>query len=213
MHRAAPPLALILLVLGGSTSCAPGDGEALEDDPSPAPEVTAGGAMPPTDRDPLPYTPPPSARGATGETVALAASGGEDQARRILPALLEAMRDANEPRLETLLAEELVQARSRTNSRQPRATIIQRMLIYARRSVIPADASADDLVALDQLTVTRAAQHYENREMPETIRPTDLVVEVPLRDAARGPLRTMLGWQSRGLLIVRPGRDPRVVAL
>jgi len=42
---------------------------------------------------------------------------------------------------------------------------------------------------------------------------TDLVLEVPLREPGRGPLRTILGWSVRGQLVVRPGRDARIVAL
>ena len=41
----------------------------------------------------------------------------------------------------------------------------------------------------------------------------DLVVEVPIHEPGRAPLRTLLGWHLRGQLVVRPGRDPRLVAL
>ncbi len=149
--------------------------------------------LPATNRDPLPYTPPPSTtEGHTGQTVALAASGGEDQARRMLPALLRAIRDVDERELEQLLAE--------------------RILIYARRSVLPADARVSELVDLEQLEVRRAAQFWP-RDMPQAVRPTDLVVEVPIHEPGRAPLRTLLGWHLRGQLVVRPGRDPRIVAL
>jgi hypothetical protein len=188
--------------------------------PAPAAEpgdrATAGRTLPATDRDPLPFTPAPGGEGHTGRTISLAASGGEDQARRMLPALLRALRDADERELESLFAEEVraVDARrGRRGTARPRATLVQRMLIYARRSVIAPDADVDDLVDLSRLEVQRAAEHWRNRDVPESLRPTDLVVEVPIRDSARGALRTMLGWHLRGHLVVRPGRDPRIVAL
>lgn len=171
--------------------------------------------LPATDRDPLPYTPPPSTtEGHTGQTVALAASGGEDQARRMLPALLRAIRDVDERELEQLLAEEITQVRVRRGrpAGQPRSAWIQRILIYARRSVLPADARVSELVDLEQLEVRRAAQFWP-RDMPQAVRPTDLVVEVPIHEPGRAPLRTLLGWHLRGQLVVRPGRDPRIVAL
>jgi len=176
----------------------------------------AARALPATDRDPLPYTPARTGEGRTEGTVSLAASGGEDQARRMLPALLRAVRDADERELENLLADEVTMVQTRRARRggpRPRATLVQRILIYARRSVIPPDASVGDLVELSGLEVQRAAQYWRSREMPGELRPTDLVVEVPIRDAGRGPLRTMLGWHLRGHLVVRPGRDPRIVAL
>ena len=188
--------------------------------PSPAPETdreadTAGAALPATDRDPLPYTPPATTRGRTGETVALTASGGEDQARRMLPSLLEALRDADENRLESLFADEIFAAETqrRAGRGRPRAAVVQRILIYARRAVIPANTTVDELVELEAVEVTRAAHAFGDRDMPDQVRPTDLVVEVPIREPGRAPLRTMLGWHLRGRMVVRPGADPRIVAL
>jgi len=199
------PLALLLLACGPAPT-APGDR-------GPSARAASDG-LPATDRDPLPYTPPPeAAHGETGTTVALAASGGEDQARRLLPSLLRAVRDADERELEQLLADEVVVSNARRSRRsvQPRATVIQRLLIYARRSVLPADVRVAELVDLEHLEVQRAARHWE-RDMPEDVRPTDLVVEVPIREPGRAALRTLLGWHLRGHLVVRPGRDPRIVA-
>jgi hypothetical protein len=146
--------------------------------------------------------------------VALAASGGEDQARRMLPALLEAMRDGDARALEQLLSDEVVASRGRSRSRpSPRATLIQQILLYARRGLIPADAAPGDLVGLDALRVLRAAQHWRGRDAPDGVQRTDLVVEFPVLEPGRGPLRSVLGWHRRGFIVVRPGRDSRIVAL
>lgn len=170
--------------------------------------------VPATDRDPLPYTPEPSAEAEAGETVSLAAAGGEDQARRMLPALLIAVRDADERELDNLFADEVLSLdEHRRGGPRLRTELVQRILIYARRSIIAPDAEPEELVDLSEVAVRRAAQYFHGEDMPEQLRPTDLVVEVPLEDAARGPLRTVLGWHLRGHLVVRPGRDPRIVAL
>lgn len=180
----------------------------------PSPTTTAGSGLPVTDRDPVPYTPPAQARGRTGATVALAASGGEDQARRMLVALLEAVRDGDDARLAELFAEEVAVARGRdTSTVRPRSAVIQRVLIYARRGVISGSVPVDEMVELGSVEISRAATHYRGRDAPPNIRPTDLVVQVSILEAGRTALRTMLGWHPGGLFVVRAGRDARIVAM
>ncbi|MFK7991736.1 MAG: hypothetical protein AB8I08_37310 [Sandaracinaceae bacterium] len=184
--------------------------------PPPAQRTTPLRAgLPRTDRDPLPYVAPPRPRGQTGQTVTLLAAGGEDQARRMLPALLESLRDGDESGLESLLAPLVFQAsRRRSNgAARPRAALVQRMLIYARRGVIPPGTPVADLVELEGIDVQRAVAAYPDGVLPELVESTDLVVEVPVRSAGRTPLRALLGWHERGRMVVRPGSDPRIVAL
>jgi len=170
--------------------------------------------LPATDRDPLPYTPPPTDEALAGETVALAAAGGEDQARQMLPALIEAIRDANERELEQLFAEEVgqVSARSSVHAGRPRATVVEGILAFARRSILAVDVEVGDLLELGALTVTRATRFFHGRELPQGVRPTDLVLEVPVLEEGRASLRSLLRWTGRGQLVVRPGRDARIVA-
>ncbi len=174
-------------------------------------------ALPTTDRDPLPYTPPPTETALAGDTVALSAAGGEDQARQMLPALVRALRDVDESgerELTQLFAEEigLVAERHANRPGRPRATVIQRMLIYARRSIIPQDAEVADLFDLRAIQVSRASTYFRGRELPSTVRATDSVVVVPILAPGRVPMRTLMGWVGRGHLVVRSGRDPRIVA-
>ena len=199
----------VLLAVLTTLGCGPSPNA---DEPTATSEARA---FPSTDRDPLPYTPAPTTRAEAGATVALAAAGGEDQAARMLPELLIALRDADERRLESVFAEEVLYLGRRRRSSGPRlrAELVQRILIYARRSIVPADAEPGDLVDLSEVAVRRAANYFEGEDLPESIRPTDLVVEVPVRNEARSPLRTVLGWHLRGHLVVRPGRDPRIVAI
>lgn len=197
----------ILLVL--AASC----GRPAADDGRGTTVVSRSG-LPATDRDPLPYTPPPTDTALAGDTVALSAAGGEDQARQMLPALIHALRDANERELEQLFAEEVGQIAARVAARagRPRATIVQRMLNFARRSIIASDSDVGDLLDLSAVRVTRASRFFHGRELPRTVRVTDLVVEVPVLEPGRSALRTLLGWSGRGYLAVRPGRDARIVA-
>jgi len=202
--------AQLLLVACLALGCGPG---------APSADVAATGRMqlPATDRDPLPYTPPPTETAVAGGTVSLAAAGGEDQARQMLPALVRALRDVDEigeRELTQLFADQigLVSARHASRPGRPRATVVQRMLIYARRSIIPQDAEVADLFDLRAIQVSRASTFFRGRELPSTVRLTDTVVVVPVLAPGRVPMRTLLGWVGRGHLVVRPGRDPRIVA-
>jgi hypothetical protein len=170
-------------------------------------------SLPATDRDPLPFTPPPEPRGRTGETVALAAVGGEDQARRMLPELLVAVQAGDPRALETLLAEELVLLQNRDAVARPREAVVDRIVRATQRASMPPDAPVEELVDLASVRVSRAAQAFAGRGLPPGIRATDVVVEVPLLDAGRIILRMLLGWHHEGRMIVRPGRDARIVGL
>lgn len=179
--------------------------------------LVARSSLPATDRDPLPYTPPPADPGLAGETMALAASGGEDQARQMLRALVGALRDVGtqgERPLTALFDEEVGQVADRVATRagRPRAGIVQRLLIYARRSIIPPEAEVAELFDLDDVEVHRASVFFRNRELPSTVTATDLVVQAPILAPGRNPMRTLFGWSDRGTLVVRPGREPRIVA-
>jgi hypothetical protein len=201
------PLSAVLVAL----AC--GAPPAVDEEEEVIAEVS-GNEVPASDRDPLPFTPPPTGTGSTDETVALVAAGGEDQARHMLPTFLRAVRDADERGLDTLFGDEVAQVRGRGDTPpRPRAALVERILIYAQRSIFPADTALDELVDFSSVHVTRAAQFWHGREMPDGLQPTDVVVEVALLEPGRGPLRAMLGWDLRGHLVVRPGRDPRIVGL
>lgn len=180
---------------------------------APHERVLSSADLPPSDRDPLPYTPAPAVEGRTDETVALAVAGGEDQARRMLPALIAAVRDADEHALVELLADPVAQVLSPETEPRPREAVVQRILVFARRGVLQPDVDVGELVDLPNVRASRAAQFFEGRELPAGTRPTDVVLEIPLLEAGRTPLRALLHWHLRGTMVVRPGRDARIVAL
>lgn len=164
--------------------------------------------LPATDRDPLPYTPAPQAEGSTDGTVSLAAAGGEDQARHMLPLFLRAARDTDARQLEALLAVEVTTLAGQRA--RPRAVAVQE--IAGRRGLIQPDVDADRLVDLAGVRASRAAQFWHNRPPPPGVRATDIVLELPILEPGRVPLRILFNWQLRGYLVVRPGRDARIVA-
>jgi hypothetical protein len=167
-------------------------------------------SLPATDRDPLPYVPAPASSGTTDGTVALAATGGEDQARRMLRGLLRAIRDADERRLEQLLADQVL-AIHPSERVQSRAECIRHLMEVGRRGLIQPDVEVEAMVDLANLRVSRASQLWQNRDLPAGIRGTDIVLEVPMRDEGRMALRMALFWQLRGYVVVRPGQDARIV--
>jgi hypothetical protein len=91
--------------------------------------------------------------------------------------------------------------------------VIERVLLLARRALIQPDVPVEALVDLANARASRAAQTFEGRALPRELRPTDVVLDVPLLEAGRAPLRSMLGWHLRGTIVVRPGPDPRIVGL
>ncbi len=178
-----------------------------------APVERASSRLPATDRDPLPFTPAPEVEGQTDRTVALAAAGGEDQARQMLPVLLRAMRDADRSQLEAILAEQIVEQQGHAEPElQSRGNVVERILAFARRSTLAPDVEVEQLVDLGSVTVVRAAQHWPAGNLPPGLRGTDLVVEVRVLEHGAQPLGLLLRWRSRGSLVVRPGREPLIVA-
>ncbi len=178
-----------------------------------APPVVAVSGAPSTERDPIAYVPPPASTGHTGEPVALAAAGGEDQARQLLPRFLEALRDGDEatlsasfaPRVDYLSAEPRRAARDRDG-------VVQRILIYARRNAIAAELGAGDLVDLRGVVTSRAGAFWHGRAVPTEVRLTDVVLEFPILEPGRAPLHALMGWHLRAVLVVRPGSSAEIVA-
>jgi hypothetical protein len=201
-------LSLACALVAGACGAAPAT-------PVPAERSHTGRAPPPSDADPLPYTPGPGPAGETDRAVALAVSGGEDQARRMLPALLLALRDGDEQRLAQLLADDLSYVHGDPTATRSRSGLVQSVSNQARRAALQPDLTVEQLVDLESVRVTRAAQYWQDRPMPTGLVATDLVVEVSVSEEGRVALRNMLGqaWNAHGALVVRPGSDPRILAL
>ncbi|MBX3271558.1 MAG: hypothetical protein KF729_14930 [Sandaracinaceae bacterium] len=199
-HRLAP-IALACALCGACGAVAP----ASERPRAPA-----------TDRDPLPYAPPPAEVALAGELSAVWAAGGEDQARAMLPALVDALRapeQASERALAALFHDEVGLVNDpRAEMTWPRTTVVLRLSSNARRGVVPADTPVSELFDLEGIVVSRAAQFFANGALPSTVMPTDLVVAAPILGPGRAAMGALFGWRGRAHLTVRPGREPRIVA-
>jgi len=103
--------------------------------------------------------------------------------RLVAAVLLAALRA-----LEQLLSEDVgeIDARSTTRGGRPRASLVERMLLYARRSIIASDVQIEDLVDLNEIRVTRASRFFQGRELPSGVRLTALVLGAPGSAAGAG---------------------------
>ena len=180
--------------------------------------ATHGGAgaaeLPPTDRDPPPYVPPPVDRAHTGQAVGIATSGGFEQARSLAIRFVEAVRDGDRAALEEQLAETVGRARPRlVTPHMPRAQIVEQLVEGPRRRFAPnADTPIEQLIDANGITVSPLSQSEEAGELPEGLLPTDLDVAIPIGELGRRFLLHMLQWAPNGRLVIRPGVQPRILA-
>lgn len=198
---------LVALAVSLQPACG-GAGSAVE-----APRAEA--ELPPTDRDPPPWVPEPSDEPHTGRAVGVVTSGGLEQARAVTLRVVEALRDADRQALEEHLADPIGRIRPRLLSpRIARAQIIAQVTAPRHQQyAVGTDTPLEELIDADQIEVVPLAQHEQAAELPEGFLPTDLLVTVPIREPGRRFLGIVLQWLGEGRLVIRPGADPRVVAL
>lgn len=161
---------------------------------------------PSTHRDPPTYVPAPEAEPTTGALVGAIASGGEDQARALLVAIVLGIRDGDVEALRALLADEVLQAvRSRRISG---ARLAEQWVARARLARLPSELPFEALIEVESIRVTPIPRE------PETagLLPSDLLVRFTVTQLARHALGALASADGRGALVVRPGEDPRVVA-
>ncbi len=189
--RALPLVTLMLAACGG------------------APAPPAETPVPSSARDPAPHFPPPSSFARTGGPVGLVVSGGEEQARQLFVSLVLAMRDGDEAEIARMLAERVGHAAGTgaVHTTWPRGTMAHQLAVSTGSSHLDPDAPFESLVDPTTLRVTAAASHFR-AGLPAGVAPTDLVVLfVPTAIGRRA-----LGALAAGVVVVRPGPDPLVVA-
>jgi hypothetical protein len=163
--------------------------------------------VPSTDRDPAPFLPGPSAFARTGEPVGLTVSGGEEQARQLLVRLVLAMRDGDEPEITRMLAERIGHAAGAAQTSWTRGTMAHQLAIGAGASHLDPDAPFETLVDPTTIRVSTASAHF-TAGLPAIVLATDLVVLFQPTTIGR---RALSGLAS-GVIVVRPGPEPIVVA-
>ncbi len=188
--QALAALAVILAACGGAPPPIP-------DEPIPA-----------TDRDPPSWTPAPVIEGRTGEPVALELSGGSEQARALLRALVLAVRDQDETAVEAALAERVAHAQATAlRTTWTRNALARQILAAAAASHVDEHTSFEQLVEPATIRVVEASAHYADA-LPSEVRAGDVVVL--FQPTALG--RRLLAGLATSLLVVRPGPTPLVVA-
>ena len=123
---------------------------------------------------------------------------------------IAAIRDQDRGALERMLAEQLFSAQPRLGGAQrPRSLILRTLTMPRRTGNLGPDVPVESIVDLTHLQVQLLSE--AQARIPEGLRPEDILVSVPLRNA----YRTLIGGGSlhRLVLVIRTGGNPRVVAL
>ncbi len=136
-------------------------------------------------------------------------SGGEEQARQVLVGLVLAMRDGDEAFIARMLSERIGHAGGTGAARTtwPRGSIAHQLAVGAAASHLDPDATFESLVDPATIRVTPAAAQFTSG-LPAGVAVTDLVVL--FSPTALG--RRALAGLSGGVIVVRPGPDPIIVA-
>jgi hypothetical protein len=166
------------------------------------PEPPARAFVPPA---PTPQEPPPGT-----DTFALAAQGGDDQARRVVLALVQAMLERDVHALGSLFAERVTVVRE--GRRVARDDAARRCLRAGQRAAWQTETRAEDAVDMDSLEVRRADAVHATSGLPPGIRATDLFVEPTLLPAFHAPGQRYARTCLDGIY-VRAGHRPDIVGL
>ncbi|MEM1416965.1 MAG: hypothetical protein AAGH15_18855 [Myxococcota bacterium] len=182
-----------------------------------------GGALPPeptlpdTGGDPITHLPASAASGPAGRPLGLALSGGHEQALGLLRRLFEAVRDGDRMHLRRLLAERTAQVQPRmTALLVPRENRV-RMLLDQRRPSgrrLAPGALPEEHLRFEDATVQPLSTVELLNGLPRGLRPSDLLVSVPVQPGQGALLRRVFqGWDHRGQIIVRTGAEPVILGL
>lgn len=167
-------------------------------------------------RDPPPRPPAADPRPRSGaEPTGALALGGADAARALVVDLLAAIRDGDAAAAEATLAER-VESAAPPHADAPRAgvdrvALVRHWLTLARSARLSPETPLGELVVAESIRVEPAMHHYEADALPRALERADLVVS--FSTTASGT-RAFAGLApgGEGLLVVRPGPEPRIVA-
>jgi hypothetical protein len=154
-------------------------------------------------------TPAPVLRAHTGDSVSVAVSGGEEQARSAVVSMVQAMLDADAPALNGLFAERVIFVLSSTA--QPRAELVERCLREARTLQYEPDVRLEAVVDLSAIEVRRADRQQSEVPLPPGIRASDLLVTLPPPRAASP--ETLRHIPCLSGVYVRPGAHGSIVGV
>jgi hypothetical protein len=167
---------------------------------------------PPTDADPPAWVPPPDEAPTTGRAVAIATSGGYDQARAVAIRFVLAVRDGDEAVLSRLLSERVGHVVPRlTSPNRDRGELVRIIVRNPRRAGLSPDVPLDELVDSARMEVTPLVRNTDT--LPPGLSGSDLLVQFPLRAQGRRFRLIISNWSAEGRLVVRPGVEPQILCL
>lgn len=170
-------------------------------------------ASPETSSDPLPFVPPATGEGRTGEAIGLSLTGGREQARAVALQLIYAIRDSDESVLEGLLGDPLGRVVPRLVSGvRTRRDALETLLHAPARNGLDSAIPIEHLVAVDQFRVLELRERDGSIGTPAGFRDDDLLVSFPLGAQGLRFLRPLLSWPASGAIVVRAGAEPRIIA-
>lgn len=171
---------------------------------------------PSTWRDPPGRAPPadPAAAGGDAPTGVIA-MGGSEAARSLVVSLLEAVLDGDLGAAESTLSERVASA-SPVRAGAPRtaadrSSLVRHWITLGRSAHVAPETDLGALVDVGSFTVEPAGTHYGRDERPSSIEETDLVVRFTVTDLGRRALAG-LAPGGVGVLVVRPGPEPQIIA-
>lgn len=151
--------------------------------------------------------------------VATLASGlGREQAQDLLVMLVEALIEEDAESLSRLLDERLLSAAATDGGDGPgprtallRDTWVRQMLASVHAARLPYATRPNAVLEAGSIEVELAGAFYPRDGLPREVLPSDVVVRFRVSAAGRRAL-SGLAPSGIGLVVVRPGREPRVIA-
>ncbi len=208
---------LALLIIVCLAGCAtprgtrePGATQALEAAEQSTPASTA--------LDPPPYTPLPSEEDEVSRRdlpIALRTSGSEERARILAIRFVRAIRDSDAAELERSLDARLARVQPRLGRPgRPREAVVEQLLHHPRRRGFGPSMRLEEIIDVERASIRPLTEAPGADPIPNGLRPSDLLVILPLRPLGRRFLRHLVpGWNQSATLIIRPGSNARIVGL
>jgi hypothetical protein len=140
--------------------------------------------------------------------VAIALTGGEEQARSTALAMVEALLEADSASLQALFAERLVYVMEGVE--RSSAELIARCMQEARALSYEPGLTLSSVVSPQAIAVRRADAYHARVPMPPGISPNDWVVTLPPSDSGNETTRRVLCLHT---LYVRPGPHSLIVGV
>lgn len=197
---------LLLLASAGANGC----GGAAVSAPTRASSAAAP-TLPATDADPPTFAPAPSDDAATGTPVGVVVRGRDDDARRVVLRMLEALRDRDVPGLEAVLADPL----ARAGGVIARSTLIAGMVRAAEANGVSRSSELTAIFDVPHALVEPLASRQDARRTSARYHDDDLLVSFPVRNPPTGRRMSDLPFVriTVGELVVRLTPEPRIVGL